>query len=329
MNSSLQEANENDHLSAGDVFSIYGLNGENVYNIAKIVRLGSDVVHIFVYDRAFHERPSLSALNAEEHLPAWLTTQHSRQMHYPVSRKLFSMMRPVFIINRPIEDLELNGYRQWCLTGYGHVIGSDFSLDDEIDNNARVYAKIFFSFSTPTFIAFTFYMLAYQLIDWLPFAFLIGVAFGAIMVILQWASIMRQRKDTLGRISASSIQFHEIDMPVPYRQAFEQGVHALAAIENCKPVAVDMRGGTIEGRVRKSLVEEGQEILMVFSSRDNTSTTCIAWSESRAGVTADLGKNLGNVNKIISYLKSSTPSNDHFSSMVGDNMASEPDKQDT
>jgi len=321
----LQEVSENDHLHKGDLFSIYGLNGENVHKITKVVKLEPDVVHIFVYDKVYSERPSASALGKDELLPAWLDAQHSRQMYYPVSRKLFSLMRPVFLANKPVEDIELNGYRQWCLTGYGHVIGSHISLDDEIDNNLRVYSKIFFSFSTPTFIAFTFYMLAYGLVEWLPFALLFGAIFGGIMVILQWASIRRQRQDTLRRISASSIQFHEIEMVVPFERAFEQGVRALSTINNCKPVAVDLRGGTIEGRVPKTLVEGGQEILMVFSKNGADSTTCVVWSESTAGVTADLGKNLGNVNAIISYLKSSTPSKEPFSVDVGDNMATEPD----
>jgi hypothetical protein len=357
MNSSSPEENNpdvkpawlDDHLQEADLFSIYGLNGENIYKIAKIVMIRGETVHIFVYDKGFSERPNATAIDGTVELPSWLTAQQSRDMYYPVSRKLFSLMRPVFLGNRPVVDAELNGYRQWCLTGAGHVLGSQISLDDEIEHDFRVYTKIFMTFFTPTFIAFTFYMLAYGVVAWIPYAFLFGVIFGTIMVVLQWASITRQQKDTLRRVSASSIQFHEIEMPVDFASAFEHGVRALGAIENCKPVAVDTRGGTIEARVRKSLVDDGQEILMVFSrtsapeaSRSRAPdqvgthpgtpahrTTCIVWSESsKKGVTVDMGKNLGNVNAIISYLKSSTQSKQPFSAHVGDNMATEPDKHD-
>lgn len=332
MNSFLPAANNHgapdDHLHEACVFSVYGLNGENVYRIAKVVKIRGDAIHLFVYDKSFSQRPSATALDGIAESSGELTAQDSRDMYYPVSRKLFSLMRPIFLGEETVIDFELNGYRQWCMTGAGHVFGTDIRLDDEIEQNVRVYAKIFMTCFAPTFIAFTFYMLAYGAIVYIPFAFLFGAIFGGIMVILQWASVNRQRKDGLSRVSASTIQFHELEMPVDFATAFESGVRSLACIENCKPIAVDLRGGTIEAKVRKSLVEEGQEILIVFSRIDLGRTACIVWSESsRKGTTVDMGKNLGNVNAIISYLKSSTQSKQAFLPDVVDNMATESDRE--
>jgi hypothetical protein len=325
MNSSLPDANDAtaDHLHESDLFSIYGLNGENIYNIAKIVKIQPGAIHIFVYDKRFADRPGSAAVDAVLAALETVGAAQSRDMSYAISRKLFSLMRPVWVGSRPVQDLELNGYRQWFLRGDEHVLGTHISLDDEIECDHRVYAKIFMTFFAPTFIAFTFYMMAYNVIKLIPFAFLFGVIFGAIMVVLQWASIRRLKSDNL-RVSASTIQFREIVMPVDFVTAFEHGIRSLTTIENCKPVAVDVHGGTIEAKVRRQVLEEGQEILMVFSVIDINRTNCIVWSESsKKGVTVDMGKNLGNVNAIISYLKSSITSKELFSVDLGDNSAAE------
>lgn len=326
MNSSLPDATDAtaDHLHEADLFSIYGLNGESIYKIAKIVKIQPGALHIFVYDKRFSERPGSASIDVAVATLETVSAPQSRDMSYPVSRKLFSLMRPVLVGTRPVQDIELNGYRQWCLSGAGHVLGTHISLDDEIEHDHRVYAKIFMTFFAPTFIAFTFYMLAYDVIRLIPFAFLFGVIFGAIMVVLQWASIRRLKSDSLNRVSASTIQFSEIEMPVDFASAFERGVRSLTTIDNCKPVAVDLRGGTIEAKVRKQVLEEGQEILMVFSMIDENRTNCVVWSESsKKGTTVDMGKNLGNVNAIISYLKTSIASKEPFSVDVGDNSATE------
>lgn len=335
MNSSLPEPDNDgtngDHLNEGDLFSIYGLNGESVYKIAKVVKLRDNGVHIFVYDRSFSARPSNSELNNDALSPDWpdnIDARRARYMCYPVCRKLFSLMRPVYLGNRSAADIEMQGYRQWCLTGGGELLGSDISLDDELDNNSSVYARIYFSYFTPTLIACSCYMVAFDVWELIPFAFLFGAAFGGVMMALQWASINRQRKETLSKISVSSTQFREIEMNLPYLQAFESGVRALSEINNCQPVAVDINGGTIEGRVRKSMMEEGQEILMVFSRAGGNRTVCIVWSESTLGITVDMGKNLSNVNAIISFLKSSADAKEPFSLDLRDNKADKLDNLD-
>ena len=332
MNSYLPEANDAtaDHLHESDLFSIYGLNGENIHRVAKIVKIQEGTLHIFVYNKRFSERPGATALDGVVATLESVSAAESRDMSYAVSRKLFSLMRPIYMGARAVQDAELNGYRQWRLSGDGHVLGMHISLDDEIEHDYRVYAKIFMTFFAPTFIATTFYMLAYNEIDLIPYAFLFGVIFGTIMVVLQWASIKRQKSDTLKRVSASTVQFREIELPVSFTTAFECGVRSLTSIDNCKPIAVDMHGGTIEAKVRKQVLEEGQEILMVFSRSDAYNTSCIVWSESsKKGATVDMGKNLGNVNAIISYLKTSIASKQPFSVDVGDNSATETEQKDS
>lgn len=332
MNSSLPEANDAtaDHLHESDLFSIYGLNGENSHRVAKIVKVLGGTLHIFVYNKRFIERPGATALDGILETLESVSAAESRDMSYAISRKLFSLMRPVFMGAKDVQDLELNGYRQWCLGGAGHVLGTNISLDDEIEHDHRVYAKIFMTFFAPTFIATTFYMLAYNAINLIPFAFLFGVIFGTIIVVLQWASIRRLKSDTLKRVSASTVQFREIELPVGFTTAFENGVRSLTSIDNCKPIVIDMHGGTIEAKVRKQVLEEGQEILMVFSRSDSQHTNCIVWSESsKKGATVDMGKNLGNVNAIISYLKTSIASKEPFSVDVGDNSATESEQKTT
>ncbi len=330
MSSSLHEANSDDkslaeedlrdHLHEGDLFSIYGLNGEGVYKICKLVKKRNDDLHIFVYDVPFSHRPSGHSLDSLIVLPVWLDAQRSRDMYFPVSRKLFSLMRPIFLGNRPALDVELNGYRQWCLTEDRLVLGKDICLDDEIEKNLQVYLRIFFSYAVPTVISFTLYSIFLNAISMIFPAVCFGISFGIIMVVLQWASIRRQRTD-LRRISASALQFFDLELPLSFKSSFELGVKALGAIANCRPIAVDGHGGTIEARVAKTLVDEGQEILIVFSRVGLMRTCCVVWSESPKGVTFDMGKNLSNVNAIISYLKSSQGLKQPFSAELGDNKA--------
>ncbi len=334
MSSYLHEANSDenladgkpaDHLEEGDVFSIFGLNGENVYKVAKLVKKSDDDLHIFVFYNPYPHRPAPESLDRLIVIPAWVDVQRSREWHYPVSRKLFSLMRPIILGNRSVRDIELNGYRQWCLTENKQVLGTDICLEDEIEEDLRVYLRIFFSYAVPTCISFTLYTMFLKAFHLIGHAVTIGISFGAIMVVLQWASIRRHR-NIPHRVSASSRQFTEIELPLPFHAAFELGVRALGSINNCRPIIVDARGGTIEARVAKTIVDEGQEILMVFSRINDRRTVCVVWSESPPGVTFDMGKNLGNLSAIISYLKSSADLKQPFSADLSDNKASSPDQ---
>lgn len=302
------ESNGQEHLTAGDVFSVYGLHGEDVFRIVKVVAVKPDSIHLFVYERKFPtpKRPSTQEVTAIIKAPASFDFAAARDMYMPVSRKLFSLMRPVFIGNFPPADYELGGYRQWCVTG-GDILGDQFKIEDEIDQNWLIYSKIFLMSALPFFVMFcTFYYFRYGFPDCAIAALLQALAYGGVMVVLQWSSIRQQKKDRKGRISASSIQFTEINLPSPYTETFENCVRALGTIKNCKPVIVDQRGGTIEARVRSTLMEEGQEVLLVASRSDNDGTCVIVWSESLLGMTVDMGRNLANVNTILSFLQASS-----------------------
>jgi len=303
-----RETNGPEHLTAGDVFSVYGLHGEDVFRIVKVVAVKPDSIHLFVYERKLPtpKRPSTHDASSIIKAPAHFDFAVARDMYMPVSRKLFSLMRPVFIGNFPPADYELGGYRQWCVTG-GEILGDQFQIEDEIDQNWLIYSKIFLMSAVPFFVMFcTFYYFRYGFPDCLVGALLQALAYGAVMVILQWSSIRQQKKDRKGRISASSIQFTEIDLPSSYSETFENCVRALGTIKNCKPVIVDQRGGTIEARVKSTLMEEGQEVLLVASRSDNDGTCVIVWSESLLGMTVDMGRNLANVNTILSFLQASS-----------------------
>lgn len=314
-----------EHLSEGDVFSIYGLNGGGVYQLAKIVKMRHNDLHIFAYDESYSHRPSSQSLDSLLVLPNGLDARRSRAMYYPVSRMLFSLMRPIFMGNRPVKDIELNGYRQWCLTEEREVIGKDICLYDELEKNVSVYLRIFFSYAVPTSLSYTIYVIYMKAYHLIIYAVLTGIVFGVIMMVLQWTCIRRQRRD-LGRVSAATIQFVDIELAMPFQSAFELGVQALGSVDNCSAVAVDPHGGTIEARVARTIIGESQEILMVFSKINDLRTSCIVWSESPSGVIVDMGKNLGNVNAIISYLKSSANLKQPISHDLSDNKATTPDQ---
>jgi|AGTN01.1.fsa_nt_gi hypothetical protein len=304
----IRENNGPEHLTVGDVYSVYGLHGEDVFRVVKVVAVKPDSIHLFVYERKFPtpRRPSTQDATNVIKPPSHFDFAAARDMYMPVSRKLFSLMRPVFIGNFPPADYELGGYRQWCVTG-GEILGDQFKIEDEIDQNWLIYSKIFLMSAVPFFVMFcTFYYFRYGFPDCAIAALLQALAYGGVMVVLQWSSIRQQKKDRKGRISASSIQFTEINLPSPYTETFENCVRALGTIKNCKPVIVDQRGGTIEARVRSTLMEEGQEVLLVASRSDNDGTCVIVWSESLLGMTVDMGRNLANVNTIVSFLQASS-----------------------
>lgn len=304
----IKESNGQEHLTVGDVFSVYGLHGEDVFRVVKVVAVKLDSIHLFVYEQKFPtpRRPSTQDAGNVIKPPSHFDFSIARDMYMPVSRKLFSLMRPVFIGNFAPADYELGGYRQWCVTG-GEILGDQFKIEDEIDQNWLIYSKIFLMSAVPFFVMFcTFYYFRYGFPDCAIAALLQALAYGAVMVVLQWSSIRREKKDRKGRISASSIQFTEINLPSSYTETFENCVRALSTIKNCKPVIVDQRGGTIEARVRSTLMEEGQEVLLVASRSDNDGTCVIVWSESLLGMTVDMGRNLANVNTILSFLQASS-----------------------
>lgn len=298
------ESASSDHLAAGDIFSIYGFDGENRFRLVKVLAIKQDSIHLYIYAKQFVERPSAGSLDSWLKVPSGVG--EARESHLAVSRKLLSLMRPVFLGNRAVEDIELSGYRQWCLTE-GKIAGSQFSMEDEVDDNVMVYVKIFLLTSVPFFLVFSFFYY-FHLFGWLfdfQAAFKTSVAYGLAMVCLQWASV-RNQKQMAGkmkrRLSVSSIQFTETTIPLPFAEAFERARVGLDSVKNARPILVDPRGGTLEGRVGASILEEGQEILVVLHRIDDDKTGAIVWSESDAGVTVDLGRNLSNVNKIIETL---------------------------
>lgn len=308
-----------DHLQEGDVFSIFGLNGEAYFRVAKVIKARAHVLHLFVYDEKTGER--LTEHDVDKHLIVPDEINRARRMSIAVSRKIFSLMRPLFIGSRNVHDLELSGYRQWCLTN-GEIIGDGFRLEDELDENWRVYRKIFLMYGIPSFLWFLLCLSVHSSNPlYFPGSLLMGTTFGVVMVILQWSFIRRHRKTHPRKLSASSTQFTEVDLPVDYDTAFELGVRAIAEIKDCKPIVVDKRAGIIEARVASSLVQEGQELLLAFSRLDLHKTAVIVWSESIAGMHFDMGKNLANVNSIISHLKTSATPKESFLPDLVDNSA--------
>ncbi len=295
-----------DHLQPGDVFSIFGFNGENRFRLVKVLTIRDNAVHLFVYGSTFLKRPSNHNVTQQLSIPT--DVRVTRNMYLPVSRKLFGLMRPVHVGMKGVEDDELSGYRQWCMTG-GEIAGTQFDLEDEKDQNWTIYAKIFLLTSIPFFLVFScFYY--FRIFGWIydfEAAFKMSLAYGTAMIILQWASIRRQDRETKVRkkpVSASSIQFTETELNADFDTAFENAVRSMTCLKDCKPIIVDRKGGTIEARVPATLIDEAQEILIVTFRINDSRSGAIVWSESDAGMTVDMGKNLSNVNRIIAFLES-------------------------
>ena len=295
-----------EHLLIGGVYSILAdQRGKGDFVLAKIVHLSEAVVHVVIYPEGFKSRPTDTSLAAHHlSLPGGLT--EARERHVAMNRKLFALVRPVFVREAPLADHDLAGLRQWSLLGDGEVLEAPSYIEPE--NNDGVYKRIFILCGLP----FGLLQGAYHYFrDGLiagGCAFLFGFAiFGAGMVASQYIAVHRRARgkgsNPTKAQSASAFQVAEVAVDKNFGDTFDLCKQAVRTIKNCRVLEEDFSGGTLEGRVGFSLTSEGEHIVVTTFVIAPEQTGVVVASMPRAGGEVDLGKNFDNVARIVSHLK--------------------------
>jgi len=187
-----------DHLVEGGLYSVLAnQDGRGDFVLAKVVALSAAVVHVVIFPPSFKLRPTAADLGeAAVSFPSAINEARAR--HLALARKLFSLMRPVFIRQEPLTESDLAGYRQWLLLPEKEIVEAPTYIKPE--GNPGAYMRIFL------FCGLPFGMLQGVYHYWRDgllagvCAFLFGFAiFGAGMVFTQHLAINRRVASTTGR----------------------------------------------------------------------------------------------------------------------------------
>jgi hypothetical protein len=304
-----------DHLVEGGIYSVLAhQDGRGDFVLAKIVHLSAPVVHVVIFPPSFKLRPTEGDLGkAQLTFPSAINEARAR--HLPLARKLFSLMRPVFIREESLTESDLAGFRRWSLLPDKEVVQAPTYIKP--DANPGVYMRIFLLCGLPFGVLQGVY---HYLRDGLVAgvcAFLFGFAiFGAGMVFTQHLAVNRRARQSndsngskedlarsVGSASASAFQVAEVVIDRGFGDTFTLCQEAIRTIKNCRVLEEDFSGGTVEGKVGFSLTSEGEHIVLTTYVIAPGSTGVVVASVPRAGGELDLGKNFDNVARIVSHLK--------------------------
>lgn len=295
-----------EHLVLGGIYSLLikhdGDDNRTRYYLAKIVHLAESTVHIVIYEASFLKRPQVEDITPQSiQLPEDIGEARAR--HLAVSRKLFSLMRPVYIksSNQEISDSEAAGYRRWQLLPDKEVLEAPESFP--VLENRSVYMRIFFVCGIP----FGALQGAYHYYHhgWLVgiLTFLLSTAvFGAGMVLTQKLSVNRRLKNIDKEGSMSAFQMAETQVSLPFDEAFKLSLDATRSIKDAKILVEDPGAGTIEAEVKGNISAEGESITISLFRISMERSGVVVTSVPRKGGELDLGKNMENVQSILSYL---------------------------
>lgn len=311
-----EAANTNDteaiaeHLILGGIYGVLikhdGDDSRTRYYLSKIVHLAENTVHIVIYEASFLKRPGKEDVTPEAiRLPDDINEARAR--HLAVSRKLFSLMRPVYISggvsedNPGITDSEAAGYRKWQLLPDKEVLEAPESFP--LLENRSVYMRIFFVCGIPFGAlqgAYHYYHHGW-LVGLLTFLFSTAV-FGAGMVLTQKLAVDRRLKNTKKEGAASAFQMAETQVSLPFSEAFKLSLDATRSIKDAKILVEDPGAGTIEAEVKGNISAEGESITVSLFRIDMDRSGVVVTSVPRRGGELDLGKNMENVQSILTYL---------------------------
>jgi hypothetical protein len=116
----------------------------------------------------------------------------------------------------------------------------------------------------------------------------------------------------------NSLRVHytrKIGVDYPYRQTFQLCLQGIKELGNCKVRRTDSRSGIIEARTGFSLRTYGDTILFKIQRLDGDRTQVEVSSRPTWRPTiVDYGRNLENVEKIISFLQEKNASNSQTAS---------------
>jgi hypothetical protein len=297
-------------LILGGVYSALAKeSGRGDYILTKVVALTPDLVHVAVLPESFRFRPHLRELeNRKLDFSLLCDIDEARSRHLALSRKLFCLMRPIFLCQAPVSTLDRVGYSQWLLMESAEIMHAPDTIASE--DNKGVYWRIFLLTGLP----FGLFQAIYHYFRhglWSGlFAFLFGfLLFGAGMVLTQHFAVGKRLgvkgKANLPEHSLSAFQVEEMVLCLPYERAFELCGRAVRIIKNVRILEEDLSGGTLEAEVGFSLASEGERIsVCVYPS--GAQVGVIVASVPRANGELDLGKNFANVAKVKEFLNSAS-----------------------
>jgi len=291
-----------DHLIEGGIYSVRpNQGGRGNFVLAKIVQLSPEVVHVVVYSQTFKKRPALAAVEGLDlTLPSAVSDARAR--HLPLSRKLFAMMRPVFLLTQPLKDSDLAGLRQWSLLSDREIVEAPTYIQPE--NNRGVYLRIFLLCGLPFGALQGVYQYSKNGAVAGVFAFVMGIfLFGGAMTWLQHQAVRRRAHEVPDQASASAFQIADVVLDKTFGETFSLCQQAIRVVKNCRVLEEDFSGGTLEGKVGISLTSEGEHIVLTTYVVGDGRTGVVVASVPRAGGDVDFGKNLDNVTLIVNHLK--------------------------
>jgi hypothetical protein len=310
-----------DHLVEGGIYSVLAnQDGRGDFALAKVVNLSGSVVHVVILPPNFKLRPTEGDLGqAQLTFPSAINEARAR--HLALARKLFSLMRPVFIRKETLSESDLAGFRQWLILPAKEIVEAPTYIKPEA--NPGVYMRIFMFCGLPFGVLQGVYHYFRDGILAGVCAFLFGFAiFGAGMVFTQHLAVSRRvrvnkssiknlvkaefmddRDNGDDRTSASAFQVAEVVIDKGFGDTFGLCQDAIRTIKNCQVLEEDFSGGTVEGKVGFSLTSEGEHIVLTTYVIAPDSTGVVVASMPRAGGELDLGKNFDNVARIVSHLK--------------------------
>ena len=304
---------QSDNLLIGGVYSTIARGSARTeYILAKVLQVKDDIVHLVILPETYKKRPLLDQLQ-QDGVSLCLTpnlakdfVDAARERHVALTRKLFALLRPVFVAEAPISDLDRAGMTQWLLLNDKTVVEAPATIQSE--DNRRVYLRIFLLCGLP----FGLLQGGYHLFKDGPvvgvFAFLFGfVLFGLGMALSQYLAIRRRLglkvRDNLPEHSLSAYQVEELELPFVFARAFELCGDAIRTIKNVKVLEEDLSGGCIEAEVGFSLSAEGEYITICLYRISNELTGVVVASVPRANGEVDMGKNFENVTRVAKYLR--------------------------
>lgn len=301
-----------DHLTTGGVYSVYiksDEEGRARFYLTKIVALEVNVVHIVVYHQDFQVRPTAEKVPlASVGFEVDMDIDEARSRHLAVSRRLFSLMRPVYFGRADITDAELSGYRRWKIMDSADVMDAPPTFKG--GSQKGTVLRIFLVYGIPFgILQGSLFFFRHGFLMALLVFFFSAAVFGGGMVLTQRLGVIRRLKkgrghDPLALTEAmSAFQMAETRLPVPISKAFKQCRQALSSIKNVRIILEDALAGTIEAEVKTGISAEGESISIALYQIDSGNCGVVVTSVPRKGGELDLGKNHENVRSILDMLE--------------------------
>jgi hypothetical protein len=304
-----------DHLTTGGIYSVYiksDEEGRARFYLTKIVALEVNVVHIVVYHEDFLTRPTAEKVPLSSVcFDGDMDIDEARSRHLAVSRRLFSLMRPVYFGQAALTDAELSGYRRWKIMDSADVMDAPptFKGGSQKDTLLRIFLVYGIPFGALQGAWFFFHHGFFMAL--LVFC-LSAAIFGGGMVLTQRLGVIRRLKKSPGNDplalteAMSAFQMAETRLPVPISKAFKQCRQAISSIKNVRITLEDALAGTIEAEVKTGLSAEGESISIALYQIDSGNCGVVVTSVPRKGGELDMGKNHENVRAILDMLEKSS-----------------------